>query len=262
MTLPESLIPRDRDQVDGVLRSIDAVFGHGVVGVYLFGSAVRGGLRTSSDLDLMVSLGRPSTHDERRRLVNGLLELSRSTDRPDRRHLEVTAVVVRDVTPWRYPPPLELQYGDWWRAEFGAGLEPWTSPNPDLAVLLTAVRDEGIALVGPPAAQVFDEVPPEDLGRACRDVIPELLPGIVEGDDTRNSLLTLARIWFTLSTGRIESKDVAAAWALERLPDGAGEALRLARAAYVGEYLDRWDASATALALADWTEMTGAIDRL
>src|SRR5262249_45076678 len=38
------------------------------------------------------------------------------------------------------------------------------------------------------------------------------LPG-----DTRNVVLTLARIWTTLATGEIRSKDTAAAWALDHL---------------------------------------------
>jgi streptomycin 3"-adenylyltransferase len=252
----------ERDQIDAVVELIRAVFGDAVTGVYLFGSAVHGGLRPSSDLDLLLVLDRPSKRDARRRLIDGLLDLSRSADHLDRRHLEVTAVVSPDIKPWRYPPPMELQYGDWWRTEFQGGDEPWTSPNHDLAVLLTSARDASLALVGPPAAELLDPVPHADLERACRDVIPELLPGIEVEYDTRNSLLTLARIWFTLSTGRIESKDVAAAWALERLPDGAGEALRLARAGYVGEAVDRWEMPEIALAMADWTAMTTAIDHL
>ena len=42
-----------------------------------------------------------------------------------------------------------------------------------------------------------------------------MIPGLV--DDTRNSVLTLARIWLTVETGEIGPKD-AADWALERLP--------------------------------------------
>lgn len=248
-------------QVDAVVELIDEVFARAVIGVYLFGSAIHGGLRRSSDLDLLVVVDRPTGREDRRRLIDGLLALSRSAEHPDRRHLEVTAVVLGDVRPWRYPPPLELQYGDWWRAAFENGEEPWISPNPDLAVILTAVRDASLNLVGSPAADALDPVPQADLERACRDVIPELLPGIEE-DDTRNSLLTLARIWFTLATGRIESKDVAAAWALERLPDGAGEALRLARAGYLGDAEDRWDAAAIALAKVDWTAMGEVIHDL
>ncbi|MCE3277338.1 MAG: nucleotidyltransferase [Propionibacteriaceae bacterium] len=65
------------------------------------------------------------------------------------------------------------------------------------------------ALVGPPPAQLLDPVPDDDLIRGAIAGIPQLL-GDLESD-TRNVLLTLARIWTTLQTGQIRSKDAAAA---------------------------------------------------
>ena len=59
--------------------------------------------------------------------------------------------------------------------------------------------------------------------------------------DTRNVLLTLARIWCTLATGEIRAKDAAAAWALERLPEEHRPALAHARACYLGAEDDRWE---------------------
>ena len=131
--LPET----ERDQVDSCVRLFHDVLDGAVVGAYLFGSAVTSGLRADSDLDLLVVSRRRTTPAERRSLIDGLLSISRARgDVSGRRHLEVTVVVEPDIRPWRYPPPMELQYGDWWRDEFEAGTEPWTSPNPDLALLI------------------------------------------------------------------------------------------------------------------------------
>ena len=199
------------------------------MGVYLFGSAVQGGL----------PMNERSRHPRRARPPDD----ARRSPTPDRRpprngHAPSapTPTAPRghyrrrvEVHPWRYPPPLELQYGDWWRGELPAGEEPWTSPTPDLAMVLTSVRDPAWRSSALRPIRGARPGPSADLKQACRDVIPELLPGL-EADDTRNAILTLARIWFTLATGRIESKDVAAAWALDRLPNGAGKALRRARA--------------------------------
>jgi streptomycin 3"-adenylyltransferase len=69
--------------------------------------------------------------------------------------------------------------------------------------------------------------------------VDEVMPGLE--DDTRNSVLTLARIWLTIDTGEIGSKDGAADWALERLPPEHREVLTRARAIYLGEEDDRWD---------------------
>jgi predicted nucleotidyltransferase len=260
-TMPD-LEPNDRRQLDDVVEFLSALLGDAMSAAYLCGSAVHGGLRADSDLDILLVLARPTTQIERRGLIDGLLARSRGPEQRDRRPLEVSVVVLPEIRPWQYPPPLELQYGDWWRSAFAAGeLSPWISPNPDLAVLLASVREDGVPLVGPTAVELLDPVPGGDLERAVRDVIPVLLPGLEE-DDTRNSLLTLARIWLTLATGRIESKHVAAAWALERLPVEVGEGLRLARAGYLGEARDTWDEPAMLNARTDWQAMLDAIDRI
>ena len=162
-----------------------------------------------------------------------------AADTTGKRHLEVTVVAQPDIQPWHYPPPMELQYGEWWRREFEAGEEPWSSPNPDLAVLLTAARADGVPLFGPPIAELVEPVPRDDLARAMIDVIPDLMADL-EGD-VRNVLLTMARVWFTLDTGEIAAKDVAADWAIARLPEGRGDALRQARAGYLGDLDDSWD---------------------
>jgi streptomycin 3"-adenylyltransferase len=60
--------------------------------------------------------------------------------------------------------------------------------------------------------------------------------------DTRNALLTLARIWSTVATGVIRSKDAAAEWALPRLPEEHRLPLESARASYLGDAEERWDA--------------------
>jgi streptomycin 3"-adenylyltransferase len=72
------------------------------------------------------------------------------------------------------------------------------------------------------------------------DSTPVLMPGIEEGNDIRNGLLTLARIWTTLATGEIRSKDEAAGWRLERLPEEHRAALAHACAAYLGEVTEDW----------------------
>ena len=252
----------ERAQLDDVVRLIRRVLGGAALGAYLFGSSITSGLRAESDLDILVVSSRSTSKNERRALISGLLSITRSRgDQTGRRHLEVTLVVQSDIRPWRYPPPMEFQYGDWWRDEFESSqVEPWTSPNPDLAVVLTAARADGVALFGPPLPSLVDAVPGADLDRALLDVIPDLTADL--DGDVRNVLLTLARVWFTLQTGTIASKDVAADWAITRLPVGRGDAIRLARAGYLGELQDSWDGDALATARADAAAVREAIFRL
>ena len=240
------------EQVRAALAVLDGALASArIVGVYLFGSAVEDGLRPDSDIDLFVVTDRRLGTSEKARLVGGLLPISGRATRPSEwRPLEVTAVAEPEVRPWRYPARIELQYGEWLRTAFLAGdVEPDPAANPDLAVLITTVRDRGRPLVGPPAREVLDAVPSDDLARAMVDSVPSLLDDL-EGD-TRNVLLTLARIWATVSTGEIRSKDSAADWALERLRPEDRPMLAHARDLYRGGGYGEWPSRRAVRALAD-----------
>jgi predicted nucleotidyltransferase len=213
-----------------------------IVAVYLYGSAVAGGLRPDSDLDLFVVTDRRLTAAEKARIVEGLLPISGRETRPSSwRPIEMTIVSQPEIRPWRYPPKMELQYGEWLRDAFLSGaIEPKPAESPDLGVLITMALQSGRALIGPAPADVLDAVPHADLVRAMVDGVPSLLVDLA--DDTRNVLLTLARIWTTVVTGKLRSKDEAADWALSRLPAAYRPTLARARDLYrTGGYGDPWD---------------------
>lgn len=234
--------PRSRKQIAAATDIIRDILGDAALAAYLYGSAVAGGLRPASDLDVLVVSGRSLSGDERAAIIQRLLPISgRRAVGGRARPIELTIVARPALAPWRYPPSIELQYGDWLRAKFEQGeLPDWPRPEPDVAILVETARRAAVPLLGPPVAAVLEPVPRADLVRALVDSIPVLVPGIEEGDDTRNGLLTLARIWTTLATGEIRSKDEAADWALARLPEEHRPVLAHARAAYLGEAPEDW----------------------
>jgi predicted nucleotidyltransferase len=235
------LSPPDKQQLDRALALIREVLNAEVVGAYLFGSAVQGGLRPESDLDILVVSKRPTTLGEKECLVRGLMNMSgRSTPEGRWRRVELTIVVQSDLTPWRYPPSLDFQYGDWLRSEFEAGnFEPAPTPSrPDLALLVTMVLAANTALAGPPPACIFDAVPRQDVLRAMASDIDRLRNDI--DSDTSNAILTLTRMWSTFATGTIRSKDAAANWVVERLPVAHQPVLVRAREAYLGGEDEEW----------------------
>lgn len=212
-----------------------------VMGAYLHGSAVLGGLRPTSDVDVLVVSRRRTKAGERRAIVERLLDISgRRARLGPARPIELSIVVASDVRPWRYPPRLEFLYGEWLRDEVERGMTPEPTLSPDLAPLITMVLAGNRPLCGPPPADVLDPVPSDDLVRAIVAGLPGLL-GDLE-PDTRNVVLTLAQIWTTVVTGEIRSKDAAADWVLARLPEEHRPMLARARAMYVGEAEEAgWD---------------------
>lgn len=208
--------------------------GETLLAIHLLGSAVDGGLRPHSDIDLLVTVGTPLPGAVRRALMLDLLSVSAwpGTD-PSRRALEVTVLVRDQLVPWRYPPQRELQFGEWLREELQAGCIPPATADPDIAILLTQARQHSLCLTGPPMPELFGPVPREDLAKALVATVTQWNEAPDWQGDERNVVLALARIWFSAATGAIAPKDVAACWALERLPPEHRPVLAYARAAYL-----------------------------
>lgn len=236
--------PLERQQVDRVIALLRDALGDSLLGVYLYGSAVAGGLRTLSDLDIMAVTSRRTTESERDAIVGELL--ARSGPYPPQgpqRPLEVTILARPDLVPWRYPPRTDFQYGEWLREDFERGVPvPWNEMNPDAATLVTTVRRSSHPLFGPPATELLDPVPREDLVRTMMDTIPALRADLAW--DTRNVLLTFARMWYTVVTGEVVSKESAATWSAGRLAKPLDQPLLRARSNYTDGVAGAWDGAA------------------
>lgn len=226
----------------------------GVLSVSLFGSAAVGGLRPESDIDVLVLTRRSLSRDERQDLVGFLLQFPgrRATVAPGR-PLEVTVLVLDDVVPWTYPPVCDFLYGEWLRDEFLTGRLPERHRNPDVAVLITTVRQHATCWVGPHPRDLLTGVPQADLRRAIQDGLAPLLRDLV--GDERNVLLTLARMVVTVESGRILPKDEAVDLLLPNLQERHRAMLSLAARGYTGDVVDEWthhqaDATDTATHLA------------
>ncbi|MDQ8032234.1 MAG: aminoglycoside adenylyltransferase family protein [Bordetella sp.] len=220
-------------------RLLEQHLGADLLALHLFGSATDGGLRPASDIDLLATVRAPLAPAARLALMRALLSVSAwpRTD-PALRALEVTVLVRDDVVPWRHPARRELQFGEWLRDDILAGRIEAADTDPDLAILLRKARSHGVALLGPAASVWFEPVPQRDFVQALRDTIAQWR-GLDDwlGDEL-TVVLALARIWYSAATGAIASKDVAADWALARLPDSLRPVMAQARAAYLGDAPD------------------------
>lgn len=213
--------------------------GGSLAAAYLHGSAVAGGLRPDSDVDLLVVVDRPTTPSERACLARGLMAISgRPGGVGGRRPLELIVFHRAELAEPACPARAEFVYGEWLRAEFEAGIVPGPASDPELTLLLAQARREARALIGPDAGAMLPDIPDADIRRAIGEALPALL-GTIEGDE-RNVLLTLARMWHTLETGAFVPKDVAAGWAIPRLSAGVGATLARAQDAYLGTARDDW----------------------
>jgi streptomycin 3"-adenylyltransferase len=181
------------------------------LGVYLFGSAVHGGLQPRSDLDVLAVLERRTTDEEKQRLFEGLRAI-------EGRPVELTLVAHHQAHTF-----VDFQWGGWLPDRWESG------EDPDLAILIHKVLLADHPLLGPPPASLLAPVPGDRLRAAMLADVEPLLEGLHE--EPTNAILTLCRIYYSLVTGGIASKGEAARWAHARFPHVA---LAKARAIYLG----------------------------
>jgi len=227
------------DEAFQVLEVIEELFENQLIGIYLYGSAILGGLHINSDVDILVISNQDLSEATRSELTKQLMLISgRIGCKNLKRPLEVTIINQNDIVPWQFPPKCEYMYGEWLREQMEAGDIPQASYDPDVAILLWQARSYSLSLKGPEAIKVIEPIPMIDIQKAIRCSLPGLIAS-VKGDE-RNVLLTLARMWFTMSTGEICSKDIAAEWATPKLPQNLAALLEIAGKAYLGECDDCW----------------------
>lgn len=230
----------DNQQIDQCVALLKNLLGSDLIGMYLYGSSVIGGLQRYSDIDLFVVSKRPTTLQEKVILEKGLLSISGVYRSTEKRPVEMMIVVLSDIQPWQYPPRFDFQYGDWLRAKFENGvIEPWeTKAKPDLALVITQVLLTGKTLFGEAPEKLLPQVPYADFMTALTDELTA-----VRGDldwDTRNVLLTLARMWCTVTTDTIQSKQRAAELAIAALPEEYKPVMERALTVLLGDQEETW----------------------
>jgi len=232
---------RAQQQIQICHALLQELLGPDLLGIYLYGSALLGGLQKYSDLDLFVVSNRPTTAEEKRTLVTSLLTISGNCTEGAPPPIEMTIVERSQVSPWRYPPLFDFQYGEWLREDFERGnIEPWKDKSmPDLAVLISQVLLCNKTIAGKTAHQTLSPVPYQDFLAATLDSLPDLLTSLAT--DTRNVILTLARVWSTVETTSIRSKPDAATWALCRLPKTYRPVIQRAYDICIGKEEEHWD---------------------
>lgn len=222
------------------LTVLQECLGSSLQALYLHGSAVNGGLRPNSDVDLLAVCDRNPAPETSALLVDRLMQISgRHPVAPGMpRCLEVMIFLRQDLAASSYPARCAFIYGEWLRDEFEAGIVPQAHTDPEYTLVLAQASQEAISLVGPTREHLLPSVPQGDVRRAIADALPALI-GNLPGDE-RNVLLTLARMWYTLETGTFVPKDAAAEWALPLVSPETAAALALAQAAYRGAAVDDW----------------------
>ena len=231
-----------QQQIEDTVNLLKNVFGENLIGFYVYGSLLMGGLQKYSDIDLFAVSNRETTKQEKEELEKSLLKISGIyAISKELKPIELTIVVKSQVNPWQYPPSFDFLYGDWLRKDFEAeNIEPWqTKKLPNLALVITQLLLSNKVMFGPSPDTLLNSVPYNDFMKALTSEVESVLNDL--GWDTRNVLLTLARIWSTVETDTIRSKADAAKWTINKLPKKYGPILVRAKSILLGEQMEDWE---------------------
>jgi Domain of unknown function (DUF4111) len=220
--------------------SVRSVLGENLAAFYLQGSFAQGDGDVYSDVDFVAV-----THDDVDNAVESALNAmhGRLHDRPETwaQHLEGSYAPVAVI---RRPPGAadapRFARPDGWRDPAIGGGPPARgypflflgngsrtlvrSEHDNTNVVRWVLREHGIALHGPPAAEVIDPVEPGALAAEVRQAAASFANTLLSGETILEALhlqgftvLFYCRVLQSLATGRIPSKPEAMRWALVEL---------------------------------------------
>jgi predicted nucleotidyltransferase len=204
--------------LDELLPGAKNVLGEELAGAYLFGSLANGDFDRASDVDILFTTQGELSGEQ----FGGLKELHKRITEIDSWYatqLEVSYIPLPALR--RYDPAHDVHP----RLDRGEGESLYMMRHDsDWIVQRHLIREKGIPLWGPPAQSLIDPISPDDLRQAMRPVLCDWLAHLHETPDQIRQrgyqsyiVLTVCRVLYTLETGAVLSKRLAAEWAKKTL---------------------------------------------
>jgi predicted nucleotidyltransferase len=209
--------PEINDLLHELQVKIESILGDQFVGMYLHGSLASGDFdRERSDIDLLMV-----TSDVLPKQT--LIELENT-----HKQLVASGSIWAPRLELSYIPQAAIRCYDQSRADHpmlgSDGSLPIKRHRSDWIIQYHILREQGIALTGPPLQTLIDPVSTEELRRATLEVLREWWtppfphPERFQEDDyPAYAILTMCRILYLMELGTVASKPTAARWAQQEL---------------------------------------------
>ncbi len=214
--------PDARALAEAVRDSLRETLGDALVSVVVHGSLAMGCYRApKSDVDILAVSARGLTPAERQRVADGLIAAHDA--RGSGAGIEISIVTADAARAAEHPMPFEVHLsGDFDSlVEMREGRFDYSANNTDqdLAAHIMVARSRGVALFGPPAADVFTPVPWQHYLDALETDLEWALDRLTESPVY--FVLNACRVLQidALGEGTVMSKAEGAAWGRDNLPE-------------------------------------------
>ena len=195
---------------------VKEILANNIVGICLYGSLTYDDFVPGrSDIDLLVIVKESVAHEQFKKLQEMHQELERLFPAwTGRVECSYTPQAMFSST----VPPGDRPYwgeGEWYMATYG---NEWIINN-------YLLQEHGIALYGSPFSSICPRLTIQDVQEACkRDLVKEWKPKLYDDKWLENPhyqsylVLNLCRILHTIENAKASSKNVSAAWVIEKYP--------------------------------------------
>lgn len=210
---------RETALLQDICSAYRAILGSKLDGFYVHGSVAFGCFTwATGDLDFIVCVNAPLTQAEKAALIRLLLD--RTPDAPPK-GFEMSVVLTEHCRHFVHPTPFETHFSAAHQARAEADLPTYCrdmhGDDPDLAAHFTVLRHVGLTLFGPPARELFGEVPREAYLDSILQDVEEAAEAIAASPVY--CALNLCRVLAYLHGGHVLSKAQGGQWGLTHLPE-------------------------------------------
>jgi len=219
-----ALSPAVKNQIKNVADTWLRCIGESVIGIYLHGSIVLNSFREGvSDIDILIICDRRIDREERILISKNIIEIDCKPS-----PLEMSAIWINDLNPWKYPTPCQFHYSDAWTEHYKGLLNGNIKESfivdkdfcdPDIACHAHLTNQSGICIYGSPIKEVFPTIPEADFWDSISNNITDYDFQAYNARYFASNILILGRILSYKKEKRILSKYEGGIWTLNYVPE-------------------------------------------
>lgn len=198
--------------------------GEDLCGVYLHGSlAIDAFKEEVSDLDILVVTARRLSREERLAIAKDIIE---ADEKPY--PLEMSALYIEDIRPWRYPAKCQFHYSNDWTEHYRKLLDGEIKQSylvdgdfedMNIACHVKLAKKYGMCVYGQPSETTFPDVPDEDFWQSISKEIDGYDFDVDDPKEYARNLLMLGRILSCKREKTMLSKQAGGQWTRYHVPE-------------------------------------------
>lgn len=195
-----------------------------LIGVYIHGSlCLKCFQEGTSDIDILIICKQKLSTEKKISIAKSIMNLDLKPCQ-----LEMSAICIDDLKPWKHPTMCQFHYSDFWTEKYKDFISGKTNEcyilqhefeDADMACHVKLTKQSGITVCGKSIEEVFPEVTEDDFWNSISNGIDEYDFNAYKPKYFTSNILILGRILSYKKKKRILSKYEGGLWTLNYVPE-------------------------------------------